>query len=134
MHGEIDAAPVLASDNAFAGALPLVRIAAIADSERHAFELVIRTNEAFKTFLAEAQEASNIAPDNRVRLVVVRKADKPKLYAGRSMTLPMVVFIAVMILVSGLAFILENMRPRVRPRPVAAPAGEATAGDARLTA
>jgi hypothetical protein len=45
----------------------------------------------------------------------------------------MVVFIAVMILVSGLCFILENMRPRKRPHAVAA-ADEALVGDARLSA
>jgi hypothetical protein len=132
MHGEIDAAPVLASDNNLAGALPLVRIAAIADTEQHALDLVVRTTQAFRAFITEQQEANEIPDGNRVRLVVTKRADKPQLLAGRSLTLPMVVFIAVMILISGLAFILENMRPRVRPRPVAAPAEEA--GSARLTA
>jgi hypothetical protein len=136
LHGEIDAAPVLASDNAFAGALPLVRIAAIADSKQHALELVIRTNNAFRTFLEQQQTANKIPEGNRVRLTIVKRADKPQLWAGRSFTLPMVVFIAVMILVSGLAFILENMWPRVRPRPVAAAAAdEASVGDpTRLSA
>jgi hypothetical protein len=132
MHGEIDAAPVLASDNNLAGALPLIRIAAIADTDQHALDLVVRTTQAFRTFIAEQQEANKIPEGGRVRLTVVKRADKPQLLAGRSLTLPMVVFIAVMILISGLAFILENMRPRVRPRPVAAPAEDA--GGARLSA
>jgi hypothetical protein len=135
MHGEIDAAPVMASDNSFAGALPLVQIAAIADSEQHAIDLVVRTTDAFRTFLEERQVENKIPVGNRVRLTVVKRADKPLLFAGRSLTLPMVVFIAVMILVSGLAFILENMRPRVRPRPVVAAADEAPIGDhTRLSA
>jgi hypothetical protein len=133
MHGEIDAAPVLASDNNTAAALPLVRIAAIADTEQHAFDLVVRTTQAFRTFIAQLQEANKIPEGGRVRLTVIKRADKPQLLSGRSMTLPMVVFIAVMILVSGLCFILENMRPRKRPHAVAA-AEEALVGDARLSA
>ncbi|HEV8687466.1 MAG TPA: hypothetical protein VGQ84_09330 [Gaiellaceae bacterium] len=134
MYGEVDAAPLYASESNQSGPLPLVRIAAIADSSEHSLQLVVRMTEAFKTFLAEEQEANKIPDGNRVRLTVLKKADKPQLWAGRSLTLPMVVFIAVMILVSGLAFILENMRPRVRPRPVAAAADQAPAGDARLSA
>jgi hypothetical protein len=133
MHGEIDAAPVLAGDSNLAGALPLIRIAAIADSDQHALDLVIRTSQAFRTFLAREQAANRIAEDNRVRVTVLKRADKPQLLSGRSMTLPMVVFIAVMIMVSGLCFILENMRPRKRPLPVAA-ADEGALADARLTA
>jgi hypothetical protein len=133
MYGEIDAAPVMAGDNNLAGALPMVRIAAIADSEQHALDLVVRTTNAFIKFIEDQQNANEIPQSNRVRLVVTKRADKPQLLAGRSMTLPMVVFIAVMILVSGLCFILENMRPRKRPIPVAA-ADEAAVVDARLSA
>jgi len=134
MHGEIDAAPVLAGDSNLAGALPLIRIAGIADTDQHALQLVVRTSAAFKKFLTQEQEASQTPEANRVRVVVVKRGDKPQLLSGRSMTLPMVVFIAVMILVSGLCFILENMRPRKRPQAVAAAADEALLGDARLSA
>ena len=37
------------------------------------------------------------------------------LLEGRSKTVPIVVFLTVMLAVIGLAFILENLRPRVRP-------------------
>jgi hypothetical protein len=134
-YGEIDAAPVLAGDSNLASALPLIRIAGIADTEKHAVDLVVRTAEAFKQFLAREQVANKIPEGNRVRVTVIKRADKPQLFAGRSMTLPMVVFIAVMILISGLCFILENMRPRKRPRTIAAAADEAPVGDpARLSA
>lgn len=135
MHGEIDAAPVQAGDSNLSGTLPLIRIAAIADSEQHALDLVVRSANAFKRFLAEMQETNKIPEGNRVRVTTIKHADKPQIFAGRSMTLPIVVFMAVMILISGLCFILENMRPRTRPRPVAAPAEDSSAGDpARLSA
>jgi hypothetical protein len=115
LNGEIDAAPVLASDNAFAGALPLVRIAAIADTPEHALSLVVRATDAFKRFLAEQQVRNKIADENRVLVTVLKRADEPRLFAGRSLTLPIVVFLSVMILFSAFAFILENFRPRRRP-------------------
>jgi hypothetical protein len=130
--GEIDAAPVLAGDNAFAGALPLIRIAAISDSPQHALGLVVGTTDAFRAFLAREQERNAIPVDNRVRLTIIKRADRPALLAGRSMTLPVIVFLAVMILVSAFAFILENMRPRLRP--VASAEAEPSAETERRTA
>jgi capsular polysaccharide biosynthesis protein len=46
---------------------------------------------------------------------VITKADPPVLVKGRSKTLPVVVFVTVLLGVVGLVFMLENLRPRIRP-------------------
>jgi hypothetical protein len=111
VDGQIAAEPVMSSGT-FASPLPLVRLIAIAKTPQLSRALVIRATDAFRTFLEDEQARHKIADDQRVLVTVVRRADKPELLAGRSMTLPIVVFMGVMILVSGLAFVLENMRPR----------------------
>jgi hypothetical protein len=113
VDGEIAAEPVLSSGT-FSSPLPLVRLIAIAKTPEESHRLVIRATDAFRTFLETEQARHKIADDQRVLMTVVRRADKPELLAGRSMTLPIVVFMGVMILVSGLAFVLENMLGRGR--------------------
>jgi hypothetical protein len=111
VDGEIAAEPVMSSGT-FSSALPLVRMIAIANTPEKSHALVIRATDAFRTFLAAEQGRHKIADDQRVLVTVLHRADEPELLAGRSMTLPIVVFMGVMILVSGLAFVLENMLGR----------------------
>jgi hypothetical protein len=42
----------------------------------------------------------------------IARADKATLFAGRSKTLAIVVFLGVLIAAAALAFVLENLRPR----------------------
>jgi hypothetical protein len=113
--GQIDAAAVMSNQSNLSDPLPMVRIMAVSDTPRHAIALVVRTTDSFQRFLEAQQSRNEIAPDNRVLVTVLKRYDKPQLLTGRSMTLPVVVFLAVMILVSALVFVLENMRPRMRP-------------------
>ena len=115
--GEIVAAPVLASDNVFAAPLPLIRLEAAHKTPEASRALLFRATKSFRTFLATEQGRNAIPPDQRVLVTVVKKAEKPQLLQGRSTTLPVVVFMSVMILVFGLCFVLENVR---RTRPVVA--------------
>jgi hypothetical protein len=111
IDGEIAAEPVMTSGS-FASPLPLVRLIAIASTPERSRQLVIRATDAFRQFLATKQAQNKIGENQRVLVTVVRRADKPELFAGRSLTLPIVVFMGVMILISGLAFVLENMLGR----------------------
>lgn len=113
--GEIAAAPVLASDNVFAAPLPLIRLEAAHKTPEAARALLFRATKSFRTFLASEQARNRIPADQRVLVTVVKKAEKPQLLQGRSTTLPVVVFMSVMILVFGLCFVLENMRRGARP-------------------
>lgn len=109
--GEIAAEPVMTSGT-FASPMPLVRIVAIAKTPELSRALVIRTTDAFRQFLAAQQARNGIPEEQRVLVTVVKRADESELLAGRSLTLPIVVFLGVMILVSGLVFVLENMLGR----------------------
>jgi len=128
--GEIVAAPVLASDNVFAAPLPLIRLEAAHKTPEAARALLFRATKSFRTFLATEQSRNGIPPDQRVLVTVVKKAEKPQLLQGRSTTLPVVVFMSVMILVFGLCFVLENVRRGARPV-VAEDAVESLASAAR---
>jgi hypothetical protein len=114
IDGTIEAAPVL-SQTGYTEALPLVSIAGIGKSPPAAISLARRTMVALQEFLQQQQNSNDIPQKYRVLVTVVNNPDKAKLLAGRSMTVPFVVFLSVMIVFSGIAFLLENMRPRIRP-------------------
>ena len=56
-----------------------------------------------------------IPPNERVDLQVLQNATAPILLQPRKKTLPIVILLAVLSATIGLAFILENARPRVTP-------------------
>jgi hypothetical protein len=115
IDGAIVAAPVVVTQSGYGTTLPLVAIAATSNTPSRARALVIRATNAFRQFL-ETQQSENLIPaQNRVLLTVLARGDAPRLVKGRSKTLPLVVFITILTAVVGLAFLLENMRPRVRP-------------------
>jgi hypothetical protein len=114
IDGTIEAAPVL-SQTGYTEALPLVSIAGIGKSPKDAISLANRTMVALEQFLEQQQIRNKIPEQSRVLVTVVNHPVKAKLLAGRSMTVPIVVFLSVMIVISGIAFLLENLRPRIRP-------------------
>jgi hypothetical protein len=115
VHGEIFAQPVVVTSAGYGVTLPLVAIDATGTSPARARALVIRATDAFRTFLERQQARNQIPAQNRVLVTILTRAEKAKLVKGRSKTLPLVVFVTVITAVIGLAFLLENMRPRVRP-------------------
>jgi hypothetical protein len=110
--GHIVAAPVVATQSGYGTTLPLVAIAATETSPASAAKLVMRATDSFRTYLEEAQVQNRIPAQNRVLVTVLSRAEKPVLVKGRSKTMPLVVFVTVMISAIGLAFLLENLRPR----------------------
>lgn len=117
VDGTIVAAPVVSTQSGYGTTLPLVAIDATGTTPVGAQALVIRATQAFRSFLETLQARNRIPAQNRVLLTVLTKADQPRLVKGRSKTLPLIVFITVITAVMGLAFLLENVRPRVRPLP-----------------
>ena len=79
-----------------------------------AMTLTDRAARAFQEYVRDEQRAGAVAPSKRVVLQLVKRPTKATLAQGRSMTTPLVVFMTVMLAVFGLAFLLENLRPRVR--------------------
>jgi hypothetical protein len=117
VEGSVVAAPVVSTQSGYGTTLPLVAIDATGTSPARARALVIRATYAFRAFLETLQARNGIPAQNRVLLTVLTRADQPKLIKGRSRALPLIVFITAMTAVVGLAFLLENMRPRARPLP-----------------
>jgi hypothetical protein len=94
--------------------LPEIEIESLAETPGAAHTSSVRAVEVFRRYLAREQAANKIEPDKRIVLSVLTRASDPVLVAGPPITRPLVVFLAVMSAVLALAFILENLRPRVR--------------------
>jgi hypothetical protein len=94
--------------------LPLIDIAAISISPQAAAELAVRGAGGLNTFLNEQQRANDVPPEDRVVVQTIVMPRGALIFQPRSKTMPIVVFLVVMLAILGLAFILENLRPRVR--------------------
>jgi hypothetical protein len=116
LHGTYEAAPTMVSPSN-PEALPFVDIAATADSAEHAVDLAKRATGALKTYMVRSQVRAHIELKDRVSLSTINAAGEAKLTAGRSKTLPIVVFLTVLLAVCGICFLLENVRPRIRAVP-----------------
>lgn len=127
IRGTIEAAPVLATQNANGDALPLISIAAFGTAPDRAIGLARRAGDALQRFIVSQENDNRIAPADRVLLTVVKRPTTAKLFQGRSMTVPIIVFVATLGAAIALAFVLENLlaqrrrnrdeRP-MRPEPV----------------
>jgi hypothetical protein len=119
----ISAAPLPAIDGE-ADVLPIIVLVGTAGSADGSRTITLRGADALSRFIVAQQRA---ADDLAVRVSLIRKPYETQLSQGRPKTLPIVVFLTVMLATFGLAFVLENLRPRiravgaesVRPAPVA---------------
>jgi hypothetical protein len=113
-EGNIEVNPVPAPAYSTPAILPLIEIKTLAPSPGRAVQLARKTTDAMLDYLRRQQQSAGIAPEERVLVEVIKSPDEAKLVDRRGKTLPVVVFSAVMIACIGLAFILENLRPRVK--------------------
>jgi hypothetical protein len=118
--GAIEAIPLTTANTG--NGLPLISLGGISTSPEAAVLLAHRVTEAFNQYVADAQRRSGIPADQRVVLEQLQGPAQVELLHGRSKTLPIVVFITVMLAAIGLAFVLENLRPRMRPLAAEPPA------------
>jgi hypothetical protein len=97
--------------------LPMVALSADASSPARAAALVNGRIAGFTRYIEQRQADAGVAEDRRVVVQVLKRgeAETATIVVGAKKTMPIVVFLAVMIAVCGLAFMLENMRPRIRP-------------------
>lgn len=96
------------------GKLPFVTIVGTSNSPAGARAVADRGVQALRRYVVSNQQMADIKPSKRVYLEVVWRARPAEPVQGRRMTLPVVVFLTVMMAVIALAFVLENLRPRVR--------------------
>jgi hypothetical protein len=112
--GQIIAEPLVRGDNRIM--LPLIDLTAISPTPGGAVALASRSAAALETYVREQQAANEVPPADRVVIEEVMSARRAGIYQPRSKTMPVVVFLAIMLATSGLAFLLENLRPRA-PQP-----------------
>ena len=111
LKGRYSAQPVKTDDGATY--LPFVLITAESTSARGAQDLARRATNALRQYLARYQDANRIPADARVQLELVNEPTKATLAAGRSPVKPMFILLIGIAATLGLAFALENVRPRV---------------------
>ena len=95
--------------------LPLVDVVGIAPTRTEARRVSQAGANLFESYAEQQQVAAAVPANQRVVFRVV--STTKTLLAGRKKTLPVVAFLGIMIAAIGLAFILENFRPRVRALP-----------------
>jgi hypothetical protein len=121
LPGVVKAVPLMATNGSDASLpLPMVGVQGIGSTPENAVTVARRASDAFRRYLRAEQDRGAIPVDQRVVLTEVRHPSLATtvLLEGRPKTVPIVVFLTVMLAVVGLAFILENLRPRVRAVPV----------------
>jgi hypothetical protein len=106
----LSAAPV--TDPATNMPLPLVAVTSVAHTPAQAARVSQAGANLFRSYIAHQQASAGIPLKQRVMLQVV--STEAALIAGRKKTLPIVAFLAVLIATIALAFVLENLRPRIQ--------------------
>jgi len=117
IDGEIEAAPVVQDAVV---TLPLLTVLTIDKTPEATVELNRRAVRGFETYLDRQQAANQVPAPDRIVVQEMLGPDKVELFNGISKTMPIVIFLAVAFLTVALAFMLENLRPRVRPVAAAA--------------
>jgi hypothetical protein len=114
--GRIIAQPVVVGETR--NLLPLIDLIAISTSPRQALELAQRGARAFTAYLREQQRVNEVPVGDRVVVQQLMRPRTATIFRSRSVTMPIVVFLAVMFATVALAFVLENLR-RARREPPA---------------
>jgi hypothetical protein len=112
VRGSIDANPVLT--NIVGTPLPLVDLQGLAPNKQDAMDTAQRATRALQTYIKRQQDALGLPANQRVVLSVLNAPTSAALVGARSKTRPVVVFLAAMLAVIGLVFVLENLKPRLR--------------------
>ena len=115
----LTAAPVISSGSS--SALPVIALAGLAYTPAGAVQATLVGRTAFLQYVKSRQASAAIPDNERVDLQVLQNATPPVLVQPRKKTLAIVILLAVLSATIGLAFVLENARPRVKPVTLAAP-------------
>lgn len=98
---------------------PYIDLYAYAPTQSSAMTLANAAAGAFQQYILREQVANGIPSAQRVVLQEVSSANlkNTTLFAGRKKTTPIVIFLTILLAAIGLAFVLENLRPRVQSLP-----------------
>jgi hypothetical protein len=108
--GTVKAAEVVATASDVT--LPLITLTSSAPTATDAGLLTQRASSVLRNYVAAEQAHSGAPAAHQIKLQVVKSGLPPTLAKGRSVTAPMLVFVAVALAFLALAFVLENLNPR----------------------
>ena len=94
---------------------PIIDIQGLGETRGDAVRLSAAGAELLRTHVAQLQQDAGIPEKDRVLIKVLKRPDKLLVVVPRKKTIPILVFMAIMTATIGTAFLLENMRPRLRP-------------------
>jgi hypothetical protein len=97
--------------------LPILEIDATGPTGPGASMLATRASKALGAYLAKWQQQKQI-PEVRRNQLQRLSAPRAVVAKGRSLTVPIVVFLGVLVVTLGIAFILENLKPRPPASPI----------------
>ena len=123
--GKVTASEV--SDPASGANLPFVQLVSTSPTAAGAVTLTQTEFNLLSQYITRQQVAAGISPTDRVQLVLIQTGNPPKVAAGRSTSIPMLVFVAVLGAAIGIALIREKADPRT-----AATLGRVSAGQPLL--
>jgi hypothetical protein len=92
--------------------LPMIELQGLSTSPEDAVTLARRSARALSAYLEQQQRANHVPSSDRVVLQQIMEAREAEINQPRSKTMPVVIFLALVFATVGLAFLLENLRPR----------------------
>jgi hypothetical protein len=105
------------SPSYYSTALPTLTLAGTSDTPAKALAVTQSGVDSLVNYIQQNQRAAKISDNQRVVIQELQRPDKTTVVNGTKKTLPIVVFITIMLAVTGLAFVLENLMPRLPQRP-----------------
>jgi len=94
--------------------LPLIAMAGYGPSAEAAELVANRATAALRRYIGQLQVRNGVPADKRFELAVMSHASKAEVFKPRSLVRPIFLFLLPVLLAVGLAFLLENLRPRKR--------------------
>jgi len=111
--GQVESAALLTAPGS-SDALPIISIAGMAATKSDSLALTGRAAHALVQYIRQQQSANAIPDSDRVVVQIIEQPGRATLLTGRSKTVPIMVFLAVMTVLLAMVLVLENLRPRVR--------------------
>jgi hypothetical protein len=92
------------------GPLPIVEIDSTSTDPNSATRLARNLTNQFLSYLTTSQKTT--PPSQRIQGQVITQPLRAVVTQGRKFTIPIVIFLSILVVALGLAFLLENLRPR----------------------
>jgi hypothetical protein len=108
--GVVNAQPMITNPNVGAPTLPLLDVSATASSAAAARGLAQAATDALDRYITGQQQAARIQPSDRVVIQELQRPRQVTVTQKPKKTVPILVFMTVMLGMIGLAFVLDNFR------------------------